>query len=138
MADPRSDENGRLEVDRVHGNRRITAPFSVRVVSNAAAFPAPVIGPNLPVPRIFRKAAFGSFDLHRARRVVCPERAVAAADRTIAARQSTGHSCNVNSNRAAVAGSSERCFSGSHAQRAFFQRDSQHDAAYFFSTVAAC
>ena len=107
MPDPHSDKSRRLEVDRVHGNGRVTAFLPIRIVGDAAAFLASIIGANLPIPRIFRKAAFGSFDFNRTRSVVRPERTVAAADRTIAARQSARYSRNMDSNRAAVARSNK-------------------------------
>jgi hypothetical protein len=86
MTDACSDKSGRLEVHCVHRNRRVAAFLPVLIVGDAAAFLAAIIVANLPVPGIFRKAAFGGFDFDRGRGVVCPERAVAAADLTIAAR----------------------------------------------------
>jgi hypothetical protein len=50
MSDPHSDKSRRLEVDRVHRNRRVTAFLPIRIVCNATTFLASIIGANLPVP----------------------------------------------------------------------------------------
>ena len=60
MADPCSGKSGGLEVHRVHRNRRVAAFLPIRIVGDAAAFLAPIIGANLPVPGIFREAALGA------------------------------------------------------------------------------
>jgi hypothetical protein len=50
MPDPRSDKSGRLEVDRVHRNGRVTAFLPIRIVRDAATFLASIIVANFPVP----------------------------------------------------------------------------------------
>jgi hypothetical protein len=50
MPDPHSDKSRRLEVDRVHGNGRVTAFLPIRIVCDATTFLASIIGANLPVP----------------------------------------------------------------------------------------
>ena len=50
MPDPCSDKSGRLEVHRVHRNRRISVFPPIRVVGDAPTFLASIIGANLPVP----------------------------------------------------------------------------------------
>ena len=50
MPDPCSDESGRLEVHRVHRNRRITVFLPIRVVGDAPTFLASIIGADFPVP----------------------------------------------------------------------------------------
>ena len=50
MPDPHSDKSRRLEVDRVHRNRRVTAFLPIPIVCNATTFLASIIDANLPVP----------------------------------------------------------------------------------------
>ena len=50
MTDAHSDKSGRLEVDRIHRNGRITTLLPIHIVCDATALLASIIGANLPVP----------------------------------------------------------------------------------------
>ena len=104
MPDSYTDKCRGGEVGRVHRHRRVALPTAIRVVSYATTALAPIVVANPLVPGILREAMLRSFNRNGGRLVVRPERAVATADRTIAARHRAGQLPDMKSNRPAVAG----------------------------------
>ena len=114
MPDSYTDKCRRGEVGRVHGHRPVALPTAIRVMSYATTSLAPMVVANPLVPGILREAVLRSFNRNRSRFVVRPERTVATADRTIAARNCAGQLPNIKANRAAVAGGDRRGSAVSH------------------------
>lgn len=114
MPDSYTDKCRGSEVGRVHSYRPVALPTAIRVVGYATTALAPMVIANPLVPGILREAILRSFNRYRSRLVVRPERTVATADRTIAARYRAGQLPNMKPNRAAVAGGDGRGSAVSH------------------------